>query len=91
VVAVSLHNERDAILGGGSSEAQRMCADLASTWAAFARTGDPNNSRIPHWPHFDSARRATLIFEPGSYVAEDPHGALREFWLRMPAAPSVLG
>jgi para-nitrobenzyl esterase len=90
-VSASFHNERDAILGGGSREAQRMCGDLASTWAAFARTGDPNTSRIPLWPHFDSTTRATLIFEPRLRVENDPYAVLREFWLRMPAATSVLG
>jgi para-nitrobenzyl esterase len=90
-VSASFHNERDAILGGGSRDALRMCGDLASTWAAFARTGDPNNGRLPRWPRFEGATRATLIFEPTLRVENDPDGMLREFWSRMPTATSVLG
>jgi para-nitrobenzyl esterase len=90
-VSASFHNERDAILGAGSREAQRMCQDLASTLVAFARTGDPNNARIPPWPRFDPAERATLVFEPRTRVEKDPYGKQREFWLGMPAAISVLG
>jgi para-nitrobenzyl esterase len=90
-VSASFHNERDAILGAGSREARRMCQDLASTWAAFARTGDPNNVRIPHWPRFDAAARATLVFERQTRIEKDPYGEQREFWLGMPAPISVLG
>ena len=90
-VSASFHNERDAILGGGTQAAQRMCQDLASTWVAFARTGDPNNTRIPHWPRFDATTRATLIFDPRTRVENDPYADLRELWLGLPAASSVLG
>jgi para-nitrobenzyl esterase len=90
-VSASFHNERDAILGAGSSEAYRMCQDLASTLAAFARNGDPNNARIPYWPRFEAKARATLVFDPRLRIENDPHGTLREFWLGMPAASSVLG
>jgi para-nitrobenzyl esterase len=90
-VSASLHNERDAILGGGSSEALRMCGALAATWVAFAKTGDPNNARIPHWPPFDPKQRSTLVFDRDMRVVADPHGALRRFWLDMPAPTSVFG
>src|SRR5216684_2674464 len=49
-VTASFHNERDAIIGGGSRDALRMCDALATTWVKFAETGDPNNALIPHWP-----------------------------------------
>jgi para-nitrobenzyl esterase len=90
-VSASMHNERDAILGGGSTDARRMCDALASTWLAFAKTGDPNNPHIPDWPRFDSLQRATLVFDRNTRVERDPHGALRKLWLDMPPAASVLG
>ena len=90
-VSASMHNERDAILGSGSSEARRMCQALASSWLAFAKTGNPNNAFIPDWPRFDSSRRATLIFDRNTRVELDPHGALRKLWLAMPMPVSVLG
>jgi para-nitrobenzyl esterase len=90
-VSASFHNERDAILGSGSQAAQRMCQDLGSTLVAFARTGDPNNARIPHWPRFDADERATLVFGPRTRIERDPYGKQRELWLGLPAAASVLG
>jgi para-nitrobenzyl esterase len=90
-VAASMHNERDAILGSGSSDAHRMCDSLASAILAFAKTGDPNNSHTPPWPPFDASQRATLVYGRNTRVERDPHGALRKFWLGMPPASSVLG
>jgi para-nitrobenzyl esterase len=90
-VAASMHNERDAIVGSGSADAQRMCDQLASALVAFAKTGDPNNSRIPPWPRFDASQRSTLVFDRNTRMERDPHGALRELWSGMPAAVSVLG
>jgi para-nitrobenzyl esterase len=90
-VAASMHNERDAILGGGSSDARRMCETLASSFLAFAKTGNPNNPKIPEWPCFDAAQRATMIFNRNTRVTRDPHGALRKLWADMPPPLSVLG
>ena len=90
-VAASMHNERDAILGSGSTDARRMCGDLASALLAFAQRGDPNNSQIPHWPRFDASQRSTLVFDRHTRMERDPHGALRKLWLDMPPALSVLG
>jgi para-nitrobenzyl esterase len=90
-VAASMHNERDAILGSGSTDARRMCEDMASAFLAFARSGDPNNSQIPLWPRFDASQRPTLVFDRNTRVERDPHGTLRRLWLDMPPAVSVLG
>jgi para-nitrobenzyl esterase len=90
-VTASFHNERDAIVGAGSRDAQRMCDALATTWVNFAKTGDPNNALIPPWPPFDRAQRATLVFDRETRVVGDAYGALRKFWLDMPAPGSVFG
>ena len=90
-VAASMHNERDALLGSGSSDAHRMCDALANSILAFARTGDPNHARIPSWPRFDAAQRQTLVFDRHTRAERDPHSALRKLWLSMPPALSVLG
>jgi para-nitrobenzyl esterase len=90
-VAASMQNERDAILGSGSTDARRMCDDLASAFLAFAKRGDPNNSQIPQWPRFDASQRSTLVFDRNTQTERDPHGALRRLWLDMPPAVSVLG
>jgi para-nitrobenzyl esterase len=90
-VAASMHNERDAILGSGSTDARRMCGNLAWAFLAFAKSGDPNNAQIPKWPPFDAAQRSTLVFDRDTRLERDPHGALRKLWLAMPPAAGVLG
>jgi para-nitrobenzyl esterase len=68
-----------------------MCDALANSILAFARTGDPNHSRIPPWPRFDATQRHTLVIDRNTRTERDPHGALRTLWLSMPPALSVLG
>ncbi|MGH8258956.1 MAG: carboxylesterase/lipase family protein, partial [Steroidobacteraceae bacterium] len=45
---------------------------MSSAWAAFARNGNPNTPELPHWPAFDSRRRATLFLDDTCGVVEDP-------------------
>jgi para-nitrobenzyl esterase len=90
-VSASMYNERDGILGSGSSDAKLMCDSLSSSLLAFARTGNPNNPHIPHWPRFEISQRATLVFDRHTRVESDPHGALRRLWAETPMPASVLG
>ena len=90
-VAASMHNERDAILGSGSQDAHRACEQLALALVAFAQTGNPNHRQLPHWPQFDIRHRPTLMLDRDSRVLDDPHAALRKFWLDMPPSASVFG
>ena len=50
---------------------------MSTTWATFARTGNPNNPKIPLWPPFDTRRRATLIIDNQCKVVDDPIGPTR--------------
>jgi para-nitrobenzyl esterase len=68
-----------------------MCQRLASVWTAFARTGDPNNPNIPNWPAYDTATRATMIFDADTRVENDPRGEIRKFWAQMPLASTPRG
>jgi para-nitrobenzyl esterase len=61
-------------LTGGSEEAVRLGAKMSEAWVAFAATGNPNTGKsgLPQWPAYDSARRATMIFDKQSKVVNDP-------------------
>jgi para-nitrobenzyl esterase len=73
-------NNDHAILGS-RAERHRVAEQMAMSWAAFARTGDPNNPTIPQWPPYDPERRATLRFDVDSQLLEDPAGAeIRGCW-----------
>jgi para-nitrobenzyl esterase len=60
-----------------------LADQVSDAWLAFARSGDPNTRGLPRWPAFDAQRRATMVFDTTSAVADDP---LREERLAMFAA-----
>lgn len=62
------------LTGGASPEAVALAARVSETWIAFASRGDPNSNKsgLPAWPAYDSERRATMLFNNESRVADDP-------------------
>jgi para-nitrobenzyl esterase len=52
----------------------------SAAWTAFARTGDPNDAKagLPHWPRYDAASRATMVFNVKSRVENDPYAEFRK-------------
>jgi len=62
-----------------------------SAWVSMAKTADPNNPKIPHWPAYDTSKRATMIFDNEVRVEEDPRGEIRKFWADTPPAAARRG
>jgi para-nitrobenzyl esterase len=57
----------------GRGEGPQVVADqMSAAWLAFARTGDPG------WPDYDTALRATKIFDLQSHVVSDPLSEVRK-------------
>jgi para-nitrobenzyl esterase len=73
-VEASFHLSRNAIGGAGTKGGRLMSDRLAATWVAFAKTGDPNNALIPHWPAYEPKRRATMVFDTDMRVVDDYRG-----------------
>jgi para-nitrobenzyl esterase len=46
---------------------------MSKAWLSFARTGDPNHSRLPDWPPYTVNQRATMLFNTTSTVSNDPN------------------
>src|SRR5215831_12860645 len=84
-VAGSFREARD---GGDMA---RVSDELSSTWVAFAKTGNPNNSRIPPWAQFDAQKRATMIFGAPTRCENDPRAEIRQYWDKMPPAAGPTG
>jgi para-nitrobenzyl esterase len=68
----------------GSTDRGPVAHDLArrvsATWATFARTGNPNNPAIPHWPVYTLSERATLTLDRECRVANDYGRETRLLW-----------
>lgn len=63
---------------GEGTEPNRVADQMTSAWIAFAKTGDPNTPGLPEWPRYDTERRATMLFDAQSRVADDPWGEVRK-------------
>jgi len=61
-----------ARLTGGGPEAMALADKVSDAWIAFARTGNPNTPKLPHWPAFNAKDRATMVIDNTSQVVNDP-------------------
>jgi para-nitrobenzyl esterase len=53
-------------------EAYALAEKTSAAWAAFARTGDPNTSKLPKWPGYSATSRDTMLFNNECRVESDP-------------------
>jgi len=65
-------------------QAQPMADQMSETFIAFARSGNPNNRLIPHWEHYTLPRRQTMVFNVPSHLEDDPRGAERRLFAKVP-------
>ena len=69
---------------GDGEEARQVSATVQQALLAFARTGDPNYSGMPRWDPYTLPRRATMVFDSTSRLADDPRGAERRLFAKVP-------
>jgi para-nitrobenzyl esterase len=68
---------------GHSPAAPPIAAAESATWAAFARSGTPDNKVIPHWPAYTAADRATMMIDTEWRVQNDPQHEARLLWTKI--------
>jgi len=61
-----------ANLTGAGAEAMALADKVSDTWIAFARTGNPNNAKMPSWTAFNAIDRATMVIDNQSKLVNDP-------------------
>jgi len=59
-------------MNGTGADLAPLAEKMSAAWAAFARTGNPNHSGLPHWPAYDVNSRATMIFNDECKIVDDP-------------------
>ena len=69
---------------GDDASARAMSATFSDALLRFARTGDPNGGAPPSWPHYDLAKRQTMMFDMHTHLQSDPRGEERRFFGRAP-------
>ena len=74
---------KGSIVGTGP-EAVAMSNTMSDAFVNFARTGDPNGGSLPRWEPYALPRRQTMVFDNTSRMEDDPRGAEREFFNRVP-------
>jgi para-nitrobenzyl esterase len=62
----------EPLIGAVTPREQALADKVSATWVAFARSGDPNNPRIPRWPAYDARTRSTMIIDDEFQVRDDP-------------------
>lgn len=65
-------------------QAQTMADIMSETFIAFAHTGNPNNKLIPKWEPYTLPRRQTMVFNVPPHLEDDPRGAERKIFEKVP-------
>jgi para-nitrobenzyl esterase len=60
-----------------------LAATVSMTWAAFARTGSPENPALPAWSAYTLEGRATMVLDSECRIAADPDRDARLLWQRI--------
>ncbi|MBS0362081.1 MAG: carboxylesterase/lipase family protein [Proteobacteria bacterium] len=89
-VSATFHSYRDGFFGG-STAGKKMADRLASSFAAFAKTGDPNNSHIPPWKPYSDAQRNVMLFDNDTRQEVNPRAEIRAWWDANPPPPTARG
>jgi para-nitrobenzyl esterase len=64
-------------MSGVGEEQQRVADVMADTWIAFARSGNPNNRRLPEWPPYDLDSRPVMVLREIPELVNDARAAQR--------------
>ncbi len=70
----------------GNPQAQGIASKASAAWANFARSGKPVAKGLPAWPRYDTAKRATMVFDAAPHVENDPLQADRQLREKYPVA-----
>lgn len=69
---------------GVAADARAVSDAMQDAFIAFARSGDPNHAGLPRWEPYALPRRQTMIFDLTPRMADDPRGAERALFARVP-------
>jgi para-nitrobenzyl esterase len=62
---------------GDDAAAAEVSRNMMAAVVAFARTGNPDNERMPHWKPYDAQDRATMVLDAECRLVDDFRSAGR--------------
>ena len=71
-IPFAFHIVKASRFTSSSPDAPALADRVSDAWLAFARTGNPNTSKLPRWPAFNPKDRPTMVFNNESKVENDP-------------------
>jgi para-nitrobenzyl esterase len=71
-------------LTGDGDQARRVSATMQQALLTFARNGDPNYIGFATWEPYAMPRRQTMVFDVESRLQDDPRGAERRLFAKVP-------
>jgi para-nitrobenzyl esterase len=69
---------------GNAADARRVSDAMQGALLAFARAGDPNYAEMSRWEPYQPPRRQTMVFDVVSTLVDDPRGAERRLFEKVP-------
>ncbi len=76
--------DADGSLTGTGEAARAVSRQMSDAFLAFARTGSPDHPGLPRWEPYRLERRATMVFDVESKLTDDPRGAERRLFAKVP-------
>ena len=74
----------DVPMAGNRPDKYDVAKAMSRSWAAFAKTTDPNHAGLPKWEPFTPDHRATMIFDAPSQLMVDPFREELDAWEDIP-------
>jgi para-nitrobenzyl esterase len=65
-------------------QAQTMADMMSEAFIAFARSGTPSAPQLPRWEPYELTRRQTMVFDVPARMEDDPRGAERRLFAKVP-------
>jgi para-nitrobenzyl esterase len=68
------NTDRCETMTGGGADARALAETVSDAWIHFARSGNPNHPKMPHWSAFNAERVPTMIFDNHTQLLNNPDG-----------------
>jgi para-nitrobenzyl esterase len=74
-IAFAFNNtDRCETMTGGGADARALAEIVSDAWIHFARSGNPNHPKMPHWTAFSAEQVPTMIFDNHTQLINNPDG-----------------